>query len=1656
MSAVGSDVLQNNATARSASQNDQAAGPSVLPPLSGKLSVDENLKLSNENFKETISDFFQDKNVNPLSQLTATPAFPTPHVLAQFASKAYLDYETGETDAQYETRLDLPDGWKLLTTASNDSKTNGYFGAAYWNPEHQQVVIAHRGTKPTNLGAIFTDVIGVMFKLYVWQMESAGTFAHKVVEVLRGVRGVSFQLFFTGHSLGGWLAQITTFTTEYLKTDSKIFLQSNNDQNFHPHTIVFDSPGCKDMLLQMRNAYFARLDVGSIDIEHLDITSYLSAPNRINTCNTHVGTVYRIFTDLSDTGSPTGLGGTVYRIFPYLADAVDAVWQITRPAFYNIETHSMKKILQAFDPETGLVRKDEQGQLKVQVVIDWPISTGLTGGEEYKKFFEWTEHLNNYHLDITNESFRYLNYYPIRYKTKLYNERVKSFNIFSEKEKEFLQCYLWLRQWPELIKPKELFSEIKESKAQEEAKKILECFEIKRGTIRCRDAGALQVLIPYVKRLLQLFPGIKEDTKLALSSDKVRKSVYQFETMRYIERIICSPLEVKSDTFSFREFLEVEQKQVLHLLINNVDEWTGLTMVYQVFQKNRFLIEDQYTILTLNRFITINQFMDFSKLMLKTITPYLVMIACKGNQQLDDETKDVIRKLFDTIKQKRNIKIIFITRTAGSIVAFLHHLGRDLSGKGFLRRAEELTWSDLTKNSQEKLLEKSVKFQGAKISLSELMSAESPVANLLPLGPLLEETDLNIADPVPISHAYKESYYIGRTFCNQITIKQEVLSDNSQNKFPDLIATSQQEFKRLCQMNPQKNVHRLVKDKREQLIWRKTQGSLESLRRYIDTERSHTYTADDLNKLLKQAQYQRVMLISDTAGMGKSTVLTHLSKQIKEKFPAKWVVRIDLNDHTDALNALRKEHIEKKKAFEFIWKKMLKLKPGLEVELFKQCCEQKQKVRIVIMLDGFDEISPDYKETVVTLLQALRQTAVEQLWVTTRPHLKEKLEDKLHQLSYTLEPFSEKNQIEFLTKFWSSNTWFSEMKNKGKEESKKKLEVYAKELIKNLGNSISDKDKEFTGIPLQIRMLAEAFDREVKINYHSAESMPDLQFQLDLLGLYGRFIERKYDIYYEDKLQVPVYNVVAKAQRERDLKVMRKDHQLLALKVLFTEEQVTSFEIDSHFTFSNEELARIGIAELNYGDKLQFIHRTFAEFFVADFFVNQLNKGTKVSSQVQDCLLKDIFLKADYRVVRVFIDGLMSSCFPPQKVLKEFGNGIHDLGKDSDMVLHTAAREGNANIIGLLLDSLEAAGYKGTLVKVLLAEDKYRQTAFLLAAVWRNIQALELLWEWGKKNLKTTQLNNRYLLAKDSRKNTAWHVAAEEGHLEIIQRLWKWAKEVEPGEELRKKLLLAKDSRGNMAFHIAAKSGRADVFQKIWEYAEEGLRPEELKSEVLLATEQLGQTVWHCAIWKGNIHLLQKLWELAEEKLEKEELIDKLLLAKNNRGKTAWHMATECGNLKLLQQLWEWVRRKETTEGLNKNLLLTKDSRQRTAWHLAAESGKLELLQEQWEWAKEVLTAEERNDNLLLAADDNDQTFLHVAAKRNDSRQLEQLWDWTTENLTQENIKELLFAKDDQEQTVLQVVDNRQNREAFEKMLEWVTRYLSPDEERIAFSQRRY
>jgi hypothetical protein len=101
-----------------------------------------------------------------------------------------------------------------------------------------------------------------------------------------------------------------------------------------------------------------------------------------------------------------------------------------------------------------------------------------------------------------------------------------------------------------------------------------------------------------------------------------------------------------------------------------------------------------------------------------------------------------------------------------------------LAWLGFFTRVEQLTGSDLTPSSQEELLQKRVKYVG----ISYLMDLQQQTFCSFAL---LEEKELTIADPVFITSAYNEIYYIARTFSLQVYIKEDIFIDKTLNVFPD-------------------------------------------------------------------------------------------------------------------------------------------------------------------------------------------------------------------------------------------------------------------------------------------------------------------------------------------------------------------------------------------------------------------------------------------------------------------------------------------------------------------------------------------------------------------------------------------------------------------------------------------------------------------------------------------------------------------------------------------------------------------------------------------------------------------------------------------------------------------------------------------------------
>jgi hypothetical protein len=365
-------------------------------------------------------------------------------------------------------------------------------------------------------------------------------------------------------------------------------------------------------------------------------------------------------------------------------------------------------------------------------------------------------------------------------------------------------------------------------------------------------------------------------------------------------------------------------------------------------------------------------------------------------------------------------------------------------------------------------------------------------------------------------------------------------------------------------------------------------------------------------------------------------------------------------------------------------------------------------------------------------------------------------------------------------------------------------------------------------------MLAEAFEREVKIFCKSPESVPKLPSKLDLLALYRKFIESKYDIFQEEKLQVRKTNVIAQERRESDLKIIIEDHKLPALKVVFDKETVALFQDNGQCVFSDEALIRIGILQISHDGKPHFIHRTFAEYFVADLFVNRLTEGINTSEQAQTFIMKDILTKGEYQVIRAFIDGLLSRSNPSEEVLKQCGNRVHGLGDDCLLTVYRAVWDRNCNIVEILLDSLQAAQHTDMLVQLLLAEDYDGKTITLSIKEYGKLKQLEKIWNWANKKLKTKEINNKLLLlAKGYMGKTVFHMAAEWGSLGILETVWKCANEKLTREEIKDKLLLAKCRKGKTVFHMAANKGRQEILQKLQEWANERLTTEEINNNLL-------------------------------------------------------------------------------------------------------------------------------------------------------------------------------------------------------------------------------
>lgn len=459
----------------------------------------------------------------------------------------------------------------------------------------------------------------------------------------------------------------------------------------------------------------------------------------------------------------------------------------------------------------------------------------------------------------------------------------------------------------------------------------------------------------------------------------------------------------------------------------------------------------------------------------------------------------------------------------------------------------------------------------------------------------------------------------------------------------------------------------------------------------------------------------KTVIIAAGPGMGKSLVLTHIVEQEKRNNPSVWIVQLNLIEHKNALDIENFENYNQERAIAFLVK-LMNLHTVLEQALFKDSFNQLD--RIALFFDGFDEISPLYKDKVITLLVTLKDTQVKKLWVTTREHMRDKLEEGLGIAAYALNPLSADDQTEFLKKFFRNSLKIADV-------DEARLHLCTKKLLDVFAYRI-DIDKKFTGVPLQLKMIAEVFQGNFKKFYDARDqnefSLPE---DFNLAELYKKFIEIKFDLYSN--------------ARERDIRPSKrltfatffKQRQLLALYALFGPDNVELFghskmhEINSLIADMEQGDCYVGIIDRIIHSDPQFVHLTFAEYFAATALADMAMKNPSHIDEEKRKFLREQIFDPENERLHYFFDSVVSQ----------------------HSALHKAILNSNYKEASRLLDEGKNVNCKDSIARTPLglaaAYDEYEIVELLL---WHtaDITGRDNVFEWSPLSFADASISDVY------------------------------------------------------------------------------------------------------------------------------------------------------------------------------------------------------------------------------------------------------------------------------------------------------------------------
>ena len=624
----------------------------------------------------------------------------------------------------------------------------------------------------------------------------------------------------------------------------------------------------------------------------------------------------------------------------------------------------------------------------------------------------------------------------------------------------------------------------------------------------------------------------------------------------------------------------------------------------------------------------------------------------------------------------------------------------------------------------------------------------------------------------------------------------------------------------------------------------------------------------------------QIILVTDEPGMGKSTLLTHLSQQTQEPHPEMWIVRVNINNYTRILNKLQKKGSDEMGVIKLLTEAAQIKKSDrvvLEGRLFNYTYNSTGNM--VVLIDGVDEVIPRYTEEVIKVLKILSKTEVKRIWVTSRNSVRDRLETEFQCQSYSLVPFSEKDQKNFLVKFWKGTCPEIEDDN---------LENLANRVVKLSSEHLTAQDKNFMGIPLQSWLLAEMFKGSVKECSTATVQLPEY---INTVMLYDFYVETKWDIYLSDKKLYDRTNVNAQNDDVELHKSFKRNHVAAALVAILSTQQLDKFHDKTIAEGAREFLGKITtglektgiIIEVMEGRPV-FQHRTLAEYLAA----------TWLCDNFQHCqtFMRDHLFESVFDVVRSMVDRILADKCPlhgavlnrsmiqVEKLLQK--ESITQKDRGGRTPLHVAVSCRRPELIKLFLENGADVSSMDNLLRLSPVQYAIRMDDW---------EMLSLLME-KRPDIREQVLNGTN---RDCADNIACalRAAAQYGHNDLLKYLIS--------ERSSVNMALPRDN--STVLHVAARSQQTETVKTLL-----------LLGASIDCQDESGKTPLHVSVETANLEVIKCLVEHQETVQRETELqhvvnpertlkIWNFLNIPDIKGNTPMHLGVVAGNTNIVSYL---------------------------------------------------------------------------------------------------------------------------------------------------------